>query len=273
VASRDITAKDAAFAAFSTRGAYPFAHERPDAPWPDVAAYLNESVIERAIKHDLRLGERGRRRDERLLQELFRLCCRYAGQSPGEERLGSELRQTLDANVGRQRLQAYLKFLDGTLPLKLIEPHELRLRKRHGAVKMCLCDHALRASWFHEAIPLAPEVLTANPHLSDLAGHIAESALGYYLGTVPASQVSWFPARQTEPEVDFVVTVGDQRIPIEVKYQRRIDPQRDTHGLRAFIEKSAYNAPFGLLVTMEDGVGVPDPRIITLSLATFLWLR
>ena len=45
-----------AYAAFSERGAYPVAQERPDRPWPEVADYLNETVIERAIQHDLRMG-------------------------------------------------------------------------------------------------------------------------------------------------------------------------------------------------------------------------
>jgi hypothetical protein len=64
-----------------------------------------------------------------------------------------------------------------------------------------------------------------------------------------------------------------RRIPIEVKYRRRIDPHDDTRGLRAFIEKTVYNAPFGLLVTLEDDVRVPDPRIIPVSLSALLWMR
>jgi hypothetical protein len=39
------------------------------------------------------------------------------------------------------------------------------------------------------------------------------------------------------------------------------------------MEKTVYNAPFGLLVTLEDGVTVPDPRIVPISLSSFLWLR
>jgi hypothetical protein len=58
-----------------------------------------------------------------------------------------------------------------------------------------------------------------------------------------------------------------------VKYRKRIDPQDDTRGLRAFLEKTVYNAPFGLLVTLDDEVTVNDPRIIPISLSSFLWLR
>lgn len=62
-------------------------------------------------------------------------------------------------------------------------------------------------------------------------------------------------------------------VEVGVKYRRRIDPHEDTRGLRAFLEKTVYNAPLGLLVTLEDNVTVPDPRIIPISLSNFLWLR
>jgi len=79
-----------------------------------------------------------------------------------------------------------------------------------------------------------------------------------------------FPERGSEHEVDYVITVGASRIPIEVKYRRRIDPHQDTLGLRAFLEKTVYNAPFGILVTMLDGIQIPDPRIIALPLSSLL---
>ncbi|MBP7054028.1 MAG: AAA family ATPase [Phycisphaerae bacterium] len=55
--------RDRAFSFFSQRGAYPIAHARPDAPWEELAALLTETVIRRAIQHDLRTGPRGRKRD------------------------------------------------------------------------------------------------------------------------------------------------------------------------------------------------------------------
>jgi hypothetical protein len=50
-------------------------------------------------------------------------------------------------------------------------------------------------------------------------------------------------------------------------------PHEDTRGLRTFLEKTVYNAPFGLLVNLNDDVAVPDPRIIPISLSSLLWLR
>ena len=52
-------------------GAYPIAQEKYETPWHELADYLNETVIERAIQHDLRMGPRGQKRDEKLLEEVF----------------------------------------------------------------------------------------------------------------------------------------------------------------------------------------------------------
>ncbi len=265
-------ARDQALAAFSERGGYPIAQARMDRPWEEVADQLNENVIRRVIQHDLRLGERGRKRDESLLEEVFRLSCRYAGQAPGQAIFIHELRSALSANVGWQRILAYLRFLNNTLLIRLVNPLELRLKRRKGQPKICLCDHSLRASWLQETIPITPDQLDRAPHLSDLAGHIAESIVGYFLGSIPGLDLAWFPERGVEPEVDFVITVGEHRIPLEIKYRQRIE-HRDTLGLRAFVEKTVYNAPFGILVTLTDDVSVADPRILTLPLSSLLLMR
>jgi predicted AAA+ superfamily ATPase len=265
--------RDRAFAAFSERGGYPIAQARADRPWEEVADQLNETIIRRVIQHDLRLGERGRKRDQNLLEELFRLCCRYAGQSPGQAVFIHELRSALSANVGWQRVLAYLRFLNDTLLIRLMQPLELRLKRRKGRPKICLCDHSLRASWLQEVIPITPNDLQGASHLSDLAGHMAESITGYFLGTIPGLDLAWFPERGAEAEVDFVITVGEHRIPLEVKYRQHIDGYRDTLGLRVFIEKAVYNAPFGVLLTLSDNVSVDDPRIVAMPLSSLLLMR
>jgi predicted AAA+ superfamily ATPase len=264
--------RHAAFQAFSERGAYPVAQANPDTPWEAIADQLLETVVRRAIQHDLRMGPSGQRRDEHLLEEVFRLTCRYVGQSPRQALYLEELRSAMGANIGWQRVLAYLKFLDGTLLLRLIEPLELRLKKRRGASKLCLCDHTLRAAWLQEVVPLSPEGLDQQPHLAELAGHIAESAAGYFLSSIKNLDVAHFPERGSEPEIDFILTVGEQRIPVEVKYRRRID-YKDTLGLRAFIEKAHYNAPFGVLVTLLDEAASDDPRIVSLPLSSLLLMR
>lgn len=271
---KEIDPRRISFSMFSERGAYPLAHERADVPWQEIANHLNETVIQRAIQHDLRMGERGRKRDERLLEEVFRLCCRYAGQTPGQSVFLPEINQALGGSIGWNRILSYLRFLDGTLLIRLVQPMEARLTKKGArTAKIGLCDHALRASWLQEVVPLDPRLLAESPHLSDLAGHISESVLGYHFASIPNLGIAHVPPRGGEPEVDFVLTIGTRRVPVEVKYRRRIDPHQDTQGLRAFLERTVYNASFGLLVTLDDDVTVHDPRIVPISLSSLLWLR
>jgi predicted AAA+ superfamily ATPase len=265
--------RDEAFQAFSERGSYPLAHRSPDIPWSQLADQLNETVIRRVIQHDLRLGDRGRKRDAVLLEELFRLACRYIGQSPDYGLLAREAQRALRANVGPQRVQHYMRFLSGSLLIRLVEPLELCLKKKRGSPKICLVDHGLRASWLQEVVPLTPADLLAAPDLVDLGGRVAESVAGATLSTIGGLDLAHFPARTAEPEIDYVLTVGTLRIPMEIKYRRRIDARADTEGLRTFLEKTVYNAPFALLVTEMDDVAVDDPRIVTLPLSSLMMIR
>jgi predicted AAA+ superfamily ATPase len=271
--SRLREARDLAFEWFSERGGYPLVHQRADVEWSVLADQLNETIIRRVIQHDLRIGDRGRKRDAPLLEEVFRLACRYVGQSPALTILAREAQRALGANVGPQRINHYLRFLGDTLLLRLIEPLEIRLKRKRGSPKICLADHGLRASWLQEIVPLAPASLAREPHLTILAGHIAESITGATLATISGLDLSHLPERGGEPEIDFVLTIGTKRIPLEVKYQRRIDPLRDTEAVRTFIEKSVNNAPFGLLVTQTEIEPIGDPRIVVLPLSTLMLLR
>lgn len=265
--------RDRAFAAFSERGGYPLVHTRPGADWSEIADQLNETVIRRVIQHDLRMGDRGRKRDQALLEHVFRLSCRYAGQTPSQAMLIAEVKHALAASIGWQRIWSYLNFLEGSLLLRLVRPLELRLKKKRGPSKLCVVDHGLRQSWLEEVIPIDPEALDRAPHLADLAGHLAESIVGSFFTSIPSLDVAHFPERGDEPEVDFVLTIGEKRVPVEVKYRRRIDPLRDTVGLRSFLERAHYNAPFAVLVTMGEGAQVTDPRIVPVSLRSLLMTR
>jgi predicted AAA+ superfamily ATPase len=230
--------------------------------------------VRRVIQHDLRIGERGRRRDPQLLEEVFRLACRYAGQTPTLQTFVEEISRTLDADIGATRVRQYLRFLADTLLLRLVDPLEMRLKRARGNPKICLADHGLRASWLQERIPLAPKALDREPHLAQLAGRIAESVVGASLFTISALDVAHLPERRHEPEVDFVLIIGARRIPMEVKYQKSIDHRRDPAALLRFLDQPANNAPFGVLVTQRDVVGpLSDPRIIAVPLSTLLLLR
>jgi predicted AAA+ superfamily ATPase len=269
---RQAEVRQQAFTAFAAHGGYPVAQVYADEPWERIADLLNETVITRVLQHDLWAGARGRRRDAHLLEEVFRLACRYVGQAPSQELCVNETGRSMRVSVGWQRVLTYLKFLDNTLLLYLIEPLALGLKRQRGPMKICLCDHALQAAWLQEVVPLTPDGLVQAPHLTDLAGRIAESVVGYFFRSIPGLDVAHFPARSTEPEVDFVLTVGLQRIPVEVKYRRHIDC-RDIAGLQAFLDKPHYNAPFGILVTLLEEVVSNDTRIVSLPLSSLLLMR
>jgi len=265
--------RDESFRLFSARGGYPLAHEQVDVPWPHLADQLNETVIQRVIQHDLRVGERGRKRDPQLLEALFRLACRYAGQTPGVQLLGREVQRALAGDIGIQRVRHYLRFLADTLLIRLVPPLEIRLKRSRGNPKICLADHALRASWLQEIVPLDPAALAQEPALTTEAGHLAESVVGATLSSIPGLDVAHVPERSGDPEVDFVLSVGMLRIPMEVKYQRRIDPLRDTEGLRTFMERAVNRAPFGLLIVQVDGTAIDDPRLVVVPLSSLMLLR
>ena len=271
VARRKPKLREKAFSAFSERGGYPLAHALADEPWGEVAQQLNETIIRRVITHDLRVGDRGRRRDPGLLEEVFRLGCRYVGQCPGPQKLLQDAQKALGDKIGVDRIKHYLEVLDMALLLRQVPPLELRMKRSRGAAKLCLVDHGLRASWLQEVIPIEPSKLRDACHQCDLAGRIVESVVGAYFLGLPGIGVSHFPERKGEPEVDFVLTLGDKRIPIEVKYRRRVDLHDDTAGLRSFLGKSVYNAPFGVMVT-QDEIQFANERIICVPLPALLSL-
>ena len=67
-----------------------------------------------------------------------------------------------------------------------------------------------------------------------------------------------------------MLTIGERRIPVQVKYRRSIDSVRDTLGLRSFLGKTANNATFGLLISRQGEQPVADARIITIPLPSLL---
>ena len=48
----------------------------------------------------------------------------------------------------------------GLEKVRLIDPLEIRLKRRRSNAKICLADHALRASWLQEIVSLDPQRLS-----------------------------------------------------------------------------------------------------------------
>lgn len=92
------------------------------------------------------------------------------------------------------------------------------------------------------------------------------------MGSTADLDLAWFPERPSEPEVDYAITSGEHRIPMEVKYRRNID-DKDTRGLVAFMSKKVYNAPFGIMITLSDDITTNHPDIVCVPLSTLLIMR
>ncbi len=165
-----------------------------------------------------------------------------------------------------------MQALADTTLIRLLPWPVLNLNRPWDAIKICLADHALRDSWLQERVPLAPDALDASPELTTLAGHMAQSVLGDTASVIRGLDIDRVPTPPREPDLDFVFTVGDQQIPVQVKYERSIDPVRDTRGIRSFVEKPAKLASFGLLITLEDTPAIDDARIVAMPLSTFMLL-
>ena len=261
---------DSAFKDYCQFGGYPYCHEKKDRSWAEIRTYINQSIVERTIQHDLRVG--GVRRDSKIVREVFKLAARYTGQAPKMQTLANEMSQALEGSITANEVRNYLNFLENSLLLKLVHPLELRTRKQSAPPKICICDHAIRAAWLQEKIPLMElEGNIGSNQDVGLVGRIVEGIVGYCLSMVRGVGLSYLPKRHNEPEVDFIMVIGDWRIPIEVKYRPNALKDEFTKGISVFMLRKINNAPFGIVISKEDSghkdniVAVPFKRFLLLS--------
>jgi len=265
-----------AFGHFSELGGYPICHKAPRANRADLARIILDTVVERTIEHDELVDPTGQTWDKRVLRETFRLICRYIGQSVKPERMSEEIGQILESPVTTREVSNAVQFFVDAMLVHRVEPLEALKRKRPNGDKLCLCDHFVREAWLQEQVPLSPKALkNATEAVSTLAGHVMESVIGYYLKGIPGLDVSWLPERRNkkgevlEPEVDYVLTIGLHRVPIEVKYRRGIPTHQQMKGLASFCGQKKYAAPFGLLIT-QDTAGPLGEHVIAVPARAFL---
>lgn len=148
--------------------------------------------------------------------------------------------------------------------VRIIKPVEHRLKDARERVKICLCDHALRRATLGEYVSL----VEGNSATNDLVGSLVEGMIGAYLSLFSKIYLNYLPSKEAEDEVDFVITLGSIRIPIEVKYQNNPTVSR---GIKQYLEKPEHNAKFGLLLT-KNTYWVKG-NIIAIPVKNFLLLR
>jgi predicted AAA+ superfamily ATPase len=267
-----------AFRHFSEWGGFPLCHTGGNLSRSTIVDMIAEAIITRTIEHDVPVNAQGQAWDKNLMRETFRHLCKFVGQIVKPEEIRINLRDVLQSGITNAKIYEVLDYLTETMLVHRIDPLEILLQKKRNGAKYCLCDHFIREVWLQEEVPLLPsKLIGANESLAALAGHVMESLLGYFLRSLSNLEISWFPPRKSEPEVDYIVTIGLQRIPIEVKYSRKKPSKIDISGLLSFCGLDKYNAPFGLLITQEYAeplvhLGPNCKNIIAIPASTFLLL-
>ncbi len=230
-----------------------------------LAAEITDLVVKRTIDHDQAVDPRHRKTwDKRLLEETFRILCRYAGQHVKADTILKEINSVLDGNYTKAKVEDAIQFMVDAMLVYRVESLEALLKRRLAGVKYCLSDHFVREAWLQEKVPIDPAQLAKAPEtVLTVAGHIIESIVGYYFSSIPELDVAWLPERKNEqqPEVDFILTIGLKRIPVEIKYVRRPLKKGDYAGLERFCSQEKYNAPFGLIITQKEAGRISDSVI------------
>lgn len=259
-----------AFGHFSDVGGYPVCHKPGvDRTTALLAGQLVEDVVNKSILHDpVRVGSRTQL-DRGVIAETFRLICRYAGQVVKNHEFCRQIGAVLGTGIKHKDLENAVEFLADAMLIHRVQPLELLGKKQTNPPKYCLCDHFVRNAWLQETVPFSLDGLAnAGSSVATMAGHLIEGVIGFQLKGMPAIEVAWFPERPTEPEVDFVLTLGLKRLPIEVKYQEQLR-SKDWKGVEAFVSRPQYEAAFGLVITREE-VGNLSKSSIAVPASHFL---
>jgi predicted AAA+ superfamily ATPase len=268
---------DSVYESFCDFGGYPFCHIGKEDSWTVAEEYLCDTVVAKTIQLDLKAkfesmyGGSTAFMDSTLLTSAFRVLCKFSGYDVSIEKLREELIACCSVRLKHAQVRMILEFFELSLLIKIVKPFQHRTKNSKERVKICLCDHAIRRAWLKEDIPLYGTDANA-----DLAGHVIEGIVGSFFKSIKQLGVSYFPAigkgGDAEDEVDFVLEIGIYHIPVEVKYQN--NPKMGK-GLKSFLGKEAYNAPFGLVITKGELSldHFNDERIIPISAKRLLMLK
>ncbi|MFN5534620.1 MAG: ATP-binding protein, partial [Planctomyces sp.] len=255
-----------AFKVFSTYGGYPVCHKSAGIDLASLARQMVEAVVERTIAHEMVPGV-----SEVVVRGVFQLLCRYAGERVKPKRLVEELSQRTGSGVSEKQVHAAVAYLENTMLVRLLKPLEISRKRQPSGPTICLCDHFIRYALLREQIPLVPSRLRKTTEtVATQAGHLMEGIVGSFFAGTEGVNASFFPAREQEPEIDVVLSIGMKHLPIEVKYRRQLKPA-DLDGLRSFRGRKHYEADVGLVITQEQSGEVED-GVIAVPARTLLLL-
>lgn len=263
-----------AFAAYADFGGYPLCHKLSSQGLESRLHLRQEAkalIVERTIRADLRAGKGGTRRVDHVVETVFRQACRYAGQAVSPKSISDELQRRGLEPMALNAIADALDFLTESLLLKEIPVLEGIGRRAQNPSKICLSDHFIREAWLQEQLPLTGDGLAqCSQVVATQTGHLAESIVGAYLADIPGVEASWLPDSDKQGEIDFVLTLGLKRLPIEVKYRAKLKGDETRH-LVSFCRDPKWEAPFGLVITPD--VFSEKDGMIYLPLFALLALR
>src|SRR3990167_7524375 len=215
------------------------------------SAFIDQQFVERVTLEDLRLVKEIRR------PEIFHQFLRYAFARTGQEYNLEELASLI--HTTRVTLTEALPLLLQTELIRKVDRFTgkpVRLRSTHA--KLYVADLELMQGITKIVTSLEGEE----------RGRIAETLAHNVIRLFPGvSDVSYYREPSGKQEVDFVVRVGSQMIPIEIAYKNQTDSHH-SDSMRAFLEVHGKQNNFGILVTKEDWK-IEQP-ILEMPLSMFL---
>lgn len=215
------------------------------------SAFIDQQFVERVTLEDLRLVKEIRR------PEIFHRFLRYAFARTGDEynweTVAKKIRTT------RVTLTEALPLLLQTELIRKVERFTgkpVRLRSTHA--KLYAADPVLMQGITKIATSLEGEE----------RGRIAETLVHNVIRLFPGvSDISYYREGSGKQEVDFIVRVGSNLMPIEVAYKNQID-EHHRNSMRIFLQTHGKQNDFGVLVTKENwGQSMP---LLEMPLPIFL---
>jgi uncharacterized protein len=202
--------------------------------------YIRESLIETSISKDILMLNRVDK--PALMKRLFELGCNFSGQILSYNKIMGQLTDAGNTTT----LAHYLHLLDTAGLLKGIEKFSPgMLRQRSSSPKFQVHNTALLSAQ-------QPETFIDVRNKPDLWGRWVESSIGAHLLSHSLIQgFKLFYWRQSNNEVDFIITYQKKVIAIEVKS----GPSSKISGMAAF--SRLYN-PNKCLLVGESGIPWQD---------------
>ena len=181
-------------------------------------AYMLDSLIEPTLSRDLLLMTRVDK--PALLRQLFRIGTEYWGQVVSFNKL---LGQMTDAG-NTTTLAHYLELLDGAGLLGGLQKFGTAIRRRGSSPKLLVRDTGLMTAVSGKFLPAAKDD-------REYWGRLVESAVGAHLLNTAQRDVDVDWWRESNLEVDYVLSRDKQILALEVASGRR---KSDLRGLDAF---------------------------------------